>query len=186
MDQTATLLTAEDLWRLPEGEGKRELVRGEVIEMSPVGFLHGAIAGKLIGLLRVWVEQHGAGGVVAPEIGFVLARNPDTVRAPDVAYIAAARIPPGDPSTKYWETAPDLAVEVVSPSDSAEELNEKVQLYLAAGTPLVWVISPRTRSVTAYLPDGEARVYRQDDVLEQDEVLPGFHCPVADLFDVTR
>lgn len=180
MVMTRTLITAEDLWQIPEGDVRRELVRGEVIEMSPVTMEHARIVGNIIELLRAWAKR-GPGGFVGPEAGFIVARDPDTVRAADVAYVAPDRIP-DNPEKGYSPIAPDLAVEVVSPGESASDVHEKVQDYLAAGTRLVWVVYPRQRSVVAHTPDGLARTCHEADVLEHDEVLPGFRSPVADLF----
>jgi Uma2 family endonuclease len=130
--------------------------------------------------LQTWAES-GPGGCVGVESGFILHRNPDTVRGPDVFYVRAERLPPTGIPEAFWELAPDLAVEIVSPGDSAEEVREKVRDYLAAGTRLVWVIYPRTEEVVVHTPDGLARTYGQDAVLEHFEVLPGFACPVAEL-----
>jgi Uma2 family endonuclease len=152
------LLTAEDFWRLP-GSGKRRiLVRGEVIETMPPGGRHGAVALRLGARLEAWVRS-GPGGYVGVESRFVLRRNPDTVRGPDISYVRADRIPSTGIPEAFWEIAPDLAVEMMSSSESAEEVREKVRDYLVAGTPLVWVIYPRTQEVVVHTPDGLARTY---------------------------
>jgi len=122
-------------------------------------------------------------GYAGVESGFVLARKPDTVRAPDVYYVRADRMLSSGAPRNFWTTAPDLAVEIVSPSETADEVRDKVRDYLAAGTPLVWVVYPRSKEVLVHTPDGLARtVSGSDAVLEDVAVLPGFSCSVADLF----
>ncbi len=175
------LVTARELWLMP-GDGKRrELVRGEVIETMPPGGLHGFVASELSSQLRLWA-RNGPGGYVGVEAGFVLARDPDVVRGPDVSYVRAERIPETGIPEAFWELAPDLAVEVVSPGDRAAEVREKVREYLAAGTSLVWEVYPTTREVVGHEPDGTSRAYTGEDRLEEAEVLPGFSCTVSRLF----
>lgn len=175
------LLTAEEFWLLPEGEGKRELVRGEVVEWMPVGGVHGEVASEVFFRLKGWAKQ-GNHGYVATEAGYIVRRNPDGLRAADVSFVRWERIPESGILEKFWELAPDLAVEVVSSNKTAEEVWEKVNDYLTAGTPLVWVIYPRTRHVMAYTPDGLAHTLKEQDSLGDDQLLPGFNCKVADLF----
>jgi Uma2 family endonuclease len=131
-------------------------------------------------MLRIWANT--AGGYVGTEAGYILARSPDTVRGPNVSYVRADRIPPGGVPEAFWPMAPDLAVEIVSPSETADEVRAKVRDYLAARTPLVWTIYPRTREVVVHTADGLARAYSDSDVIEHPDVLPGFTCPVAELF----
>jgi Uma2 family endonuclease len=178
---TPRLLTAEELWRLPDQGKRRALVRGEIRETIPPGARHGAIALALGTCLRLWA-QSGPGGCVGVESGFILSRDPDTVRGPDIFYVRAERLSEAGIPEAYWETAPDLAVEIVSPSESTDEVREKVRDYLTAGTALVWVIYPRTQEVVVHTPDGLARTYSGSDVLEPGTILPGFRCPVAELF----
>jgi Uma2 family endonuclease len=175
-------MTAQELLQLPDTGLRRELVRGEVIETMPPGGQHGAIAVILAMLLRLWTKQtmHGYVGV---EVGYTFVHDPDTVRGPDVSYVRAERIPPTGIPEGFWDLAPDLAVEVVSPNETADEVREKVRDFLHAGTPLVWTIYPRTREVIVHTPDGLARTYGIDDVLEFADVLPGFTCSVAELFE---
>jgi Uma2 family endonuclease len=174
-------MTAVEFWRLPETGKHSELVRGEVIESMPPGGQHGAIAGIVYMLLRLWASQ-GAGGYVAVEAGYILARNPDTVRGPDVSYVRPERIPATGIPEAFWEIAPDLAVEVVSLHQTADEMREKVRDYLTAGTSLVLTIYPRTREVIAHTPDGLARTFGPEAMLAFLELLPGFSCTVAELF----
>jgi Uma2 family endonuclease len=177
------LMTADDLFRLPDdGLHRYELVQGVLVTMAPPGFGHGGTASEIAFHVRGGVERLGLGGRVVVEAGFRLQRDPDTVRGPDVAYVAAERLPPPERESEYFDGAPDLAVEVVSPNDTAAEVLEKVQEYLAAGTRLVWVVEPRTRTATAYRPDGSARVLHERDRLDGEDVLPGFTLAVGDVF----
>lgn len=174
-------MTAKDFWNLP-GSGKlRSLVRGEVVEEMPPGGLHGTVAAKMSARLLAWSDD-GPRGSVGVVSGFVLDQNPDTVRGPDVFYVRPEHVPDTGIPEAFWNTAPDLAVEVVSPWEKAGDVREKVRDYLAAGTPLVWVVYPRTREVVVHTPDGLAKTCDEHGVLEEFEVLPGFRCPVSDLF----
>lgn len=179
---TPQLMTAEDLWQLPDNGMCRELIDGELHETMPPGGVHGAIAVVLATLLRLWVKQHGA-GYVGVEARYVLHRVPDRVRGPDVSFVRGDRIPQSGIPEGFWELAPDLAVEVVSPTETADEVRSKVRDFLAAGTALVWVIYPRTHEVIAHFPDGQARVYVENDTLAFPDVLPGFACTVVELFE---
>ncbi len=182
MDEVKTLMTAEDLWGLPEDGYHYELVKGELIRMSPPGIEHGDIASELSARLRMHAKSHKLGRVLV-EAGFNLARHPDTVRGPDVAFLSSARIPPQGLPRGFFEGAPDLAVEIVSPSETASEVQEKVQDYLTHGTRLVWVVEPGTRTVVVYRADGSARLLRDEDTLEGEDVVPGFTVKVAELFE---
>jgi Uma2 family endonuclease len=176
------LMTAEEFAKLPEGETKLELVRGRVVESMPTGGVHGDVVMELGARLRIWAKQ-GSHGHVASESGFILALEPDTTRAPDLFFIKAQRVvEAGGIPEAFWKIAPDLEVEVVSPSETAQEIQEKVRDYLLAGTPLVWVIYPRTRTVVEHTPDGLARTRTETDTLENADVLPGFSCVVRELF----
>ncbi len=132
--RTVTLLTAEELARLPDDDRRRELVRGEVIEMAPVGRGHGAFVLLLGGRLFAWAKE-GRHGEAETEVGFILSHNPDTVRAPDISFVQAERLA-GAPASGYLPLAPDLAVEVVSPDDSHAAIHAKIGEYLSAGTRL--------------------------------------------------
>ena len=174
-------ITIEEFWSLP-GDGKwQSLVRGEVVEEMPPGGLHGVVALEVSVRLREW-SRNGPGGAVGVESGFVLSRDPATVRGPDVFYVRPDHLPDTGVPEAFWNTTPDLAVEIVSPGEKAGDVREKVRDYLAAGTPLVWVVYPRTREVVVHTPDGLARTYEEQSVLKGFEVLSGFRCAVSDLF----
>ncbi|MGE0680841.1 MAG: Uma2 family endonuclease [Candidatus Binatia bacterium] len=185
MTVTATekvLSTAEDLWQLPNDGQKYELAAGELFQMPPSGFLHGTVAGNLARLLGEHVNRHELGAVSVAEAGFKLRQNPDTVRAPDVAFVSKTRILEQGKPEKFWEGAPDLAVEVVSPNDRFDDVVEKVQEYLAAGARLVWVALPRSKSIMVYHPNGEIKILREGNELQGEDVLPGFVCLIQEIF----
>ncbi|MBZ0285714.1 MAG: Uma2 family endonuclease [Anaerolineae bacterium] len=179
--------TADDLWEFshrPENEGKRfELNEGILVEMSPAGGKHGGIAGGLFGHIWIFVGEHDLGYVTAAETGFILFKNPDgrdIVRAPDVGFIKADRLPNGLPDG-FIPLAPDLAVEVVSPTDEAEEVQAKVNQYLKYGTRLVWVGYPKSKTFMVHTVDG-AHSIDIDGTLDGGDVLPGLKIPVRELF----
>jgi len=149
--------------------------------MMRPGGLHGVIQGQIVFLLKQWARV-GPGGVVGSESGFVLARDPDTVRGPDVFYIGPSRIPPGGPPVAFWEGPPDLAVEVVSPSNTPAELRDWVGDFLAAGTTLVWVVHPLAGTVEVHRSGQPVRTLTATDRLTGFDVLPGFDVAVPELF----
>jgi Uma2 family endonuclease len=151
--------------------------------MSPSGSLHGIVSMRLGALLAVYIDQHHLGHSFGAETGFVLSRDPDTVRAPDFAFVRTERIPESGPTERFFAGAPDFAAEILSPSDPALEVEQKVQEYLAAGTQLVWVVNPRLKTVTVYDQSSTARLYRAADTLAGGPVLPGLELPIARLFD---
>ncbi len=182
---TKTRLTAKDLWNMAAGEVRRELVNGEVVEMVPAGGIHGNLTAKICRFLVDHVFRHGGGKVVVGNVGFVLnlAADPERVRAPDVAYISSERLPEGKLPTGFIHRAPDLAVEVLSPSETSDQIQQKVRDYLEAGVRLIWVVAPESRSVTAYRCDGSARFLRETDSLDGADVLPGLTIRLKDFFD---
>lgn len=175
-------VTADQLLQLPENGTRYELVKGDLIEMSPASPRHGRIAMRIGALLEQYVRQQKLGVVYPAETGFKLQENPDTVRAADAAFVAQARIPAEGEPEGYWAIAPDLVVEVVSPSDSALLVQGKVTDWLAAGCRLVWVLYPDTRTVTEYRSLADVRVLTANENLDGADVLPGFSCAVVDLF----
>ncbi len=177
------LITAEDLWEMPEIPGKRfELVRGELVEVPGTSALHNFIVMTVARLLDTFVRPRRLGVVASDGASYLLTRSPDVLRIPDVSFVTRGRVPESGIPRRYWPLAPDLAVEIVSPSDRASDLREKVRDYLDAGTRLVWVLWPEDRSVTVYAAGSEVRELREGDELDGGEVLPGFRARVADLF----
>lgn len=182
MAEQRTLLTADEFfWLYSHKEGDYELVKGEVIEMAPPGGVHGGTALNIGYFLQAYNRQHQLGRVVV-ETGFRLESQPDTVRGPDVAFVRQERVPPEGMPRGFFPGAPDLAVEVVSPSDSAAELEKKVHDYLRSGTQRVWVFYPDTQRVAVHRPDGTARWYTEEDTLEDPELLPGFSLTIREVF----
>lgn len=175
-------LTIEEFQRLPDEDCRTELVRGVVVREPPAGFEHGRHASRIGYHLRRYVEEHPVGEVCGAETGFILSTDPPTVRAPDAAFVAAARIPPGGVQG-FFPGAPDLAVEVVSPSNSASDIQAKVFDYLDAGARLVWVVYPETRTVAVHRTRAEARFLTDADALDGGDALPGFRLEVARLFE---
>ena len=150
--------------------------------MTPAGYGHGRVIGRLTARLGAFVEQQKLGDVLGAETGFLLSRNPDTVRAPDVAFISARRLPP--PNTRgYLEAAPDLAVEVLSPNDAAGDVLDKVHDWLTAGTLAVWIIDPSRKTIGVYRPNAPVSLLQASDTLIIDDVLPGFRLSVREIFD---
>ncbi len=163
-------------------DSHRELIRGTVIENSYLGAEAGIILGNVGGVVHVWAKQQ-AKSYCGFRVGHVLARNPDTVRTADVSYIRAEHFSEKNIPEGFWDLAPDLAVKVISPWETAQGIRDKVTDFLTASTRLVWVVYPRTQEVTVHTPDALARTYGVNDILEFD-VLPGFTCSVKDLFEL--
>ncbi|HEX5164807.1 MAG TPA: Uma2 family endonuclease [Thermomicrobiales bacterium] len=183
---TATrLMTAEEFWTMPEVPGKQyELVNGELVEMPTASHYHNLIVFLIGKLVDAFASQHDLGYTFVDGVSFVLRRNPDDVRGPDVSFVATARVTSRDMLLKPWEGAPDLAVEIISPSDRATDIDEKIKAYLSAGTRLIWVVWPDTQSVTTYELGGAITDLRSTDTLGGGDVLPGFAVSVATLFEV--
>jgi Uma2 family endonuclease len=180
---TTLPFTANRLLELPTGMGKRyELVAGELRIMSPSGWKHGSVVGRLHTILGAFVVAHDLGEIFGAETGFRLARDPDTVRAPDIAFIAKEHLPAEEPSEAFWPGAPDLAVEVLSPGDRTGEVDEKIDAWLAAGCRAVWVVDPKRRTVTVYESRTNVRVAAAGDALIGEPIVPGFTCQVDALF----
>jgi Uma2 family endonuclease len=175
------LMTAEELWVLPHDGMRRELVEGELRTMAPTGFEHGGYETDVAFNLKMALRGRGLGRVVGGEVGFRLRRDPDTVRGADVAFVRAERVPSAELAKRYFEGAPDLAIEIVSPGDTASEVEEKVRDWLRFGAGAVWVIYPSGPSLVAHLPDGSARHHRPDDEVDGGEAVPGFRMRLADL-----
>jgi len=180
MSTTQSITTAKQLLQA-SGQGRCELVRGELIMMTPAGFRHGRIACTVAHILREFATEHGLGIVTGAETGFQIAANPDTVRAPDVGFVSIDRVPEVEP-VGFFPGAPDLAVEVLSPSDTAGDVLAKAQDWLDGGCRAVWVVDPQTSTVTVYRTRKEIQVLTREDDLECQDLLPGFGTTVAAFF----
>ena len=174
-------VTADELLHLRVPGRRFELVKGRLVVHEPAGMRHGRIAGEIFARLWTHVKERGLGRVFAAETGFKLEADPDTVRAPDVAFVARERLPDPEPDG-YAELAPDLVVEVLSAEDRAGAVLKKVGDWLGSGTRLVWVVDPRRQAIRVYRADGSESVVMEDGSLEGEEVLPGFFCPAGSLF----
>ncbi len=188
MIDTPALMTAEELLTY-RADGKRtELVRGRLVVREAAGYLHGVVAGRVLARLSAWLEQdriaRGAaeplGDALAAETGFTLSRHPDTVRAPDVAYVHAERRPAR--MRGFPDLAPDLAVEVLSPDDRPGQVLAKVGDWLNAGTVIVWVIDPQRRNARHFAADGTITLLGEQDTLDGAPVLDGLHIPLSSLW----
>lgn len=183
MSTAAHLLTADDLFRLPEDKSRWcELVEGEIVRMSPPGAVHGLVTQNLSVLLGHFVAEHNLGLTFAAETGFIVARNPDSVLAPDGSFVRRARIETlGVPAT-YFPEAPALVFEVLSPGDTVREVGMKMRRWLTAGVEHAWVVDAVNRTVTVYQAFDDIQVLTENDSLTGGNVLPGFECRVIDLF----
>ena len=178
------LMTAEEFYEWanrPENRDKNcELVRGEVVEMSRPGKRHGLICANVVRILGNFAVQRKKGYVCSNDTGVIVERNPDTVRGPDVLWFEDAA-DYEQVELKYGEKPPLFAVEVLSPNDTAGDLNRRIREQLRLGTRLVWVLDPEVRTVTVFAAD-QYRVYDDTEELTGGDVLPDFHCRVAEFF----
>ncbi len=179
---TSTTITAEELLHMPDNGMRRELVRGEVREMAPAGKQHGNLAMKAGWRLGQHVETNGLGEAYAAKTGFILARNPDTLRAPDVSFVRQEVVASIGPITGFLPCAPDLAIEVISPGDSYTEVQEKVMEWLDAGCRMVVTIDPRRSIVTVYRSRHDIEILTEEDTLSGGEVVAGWQLPLSELF----
>lgn len=183
MSVETQLVTAADLLRMPRGVWRYELVRGELRRMSPAGHAHGRIAARFLLRLGLHVERQRLGAVYAAETGFVLQTAPDTVRAPDVAFVTAARLRSTPLSPEgFFPGAPDLAVEVVSPSDSYSDVHAKVIEWLDGGCRVVVVADPKKQSAAVYRSLTSVVLLSGEQALVIEDLLPGWSVQVSDLF----
>jgi len=179
---TTTRVTADQLLQMPDDGYCYELVAGELRKTTPAGWRHGTVAGHLHTLLGAHVSERSLGKVLGAEPGFLLARDPDTVRVPDIAFLHKDRFEGEPPEEAFWPGAPDLAVEVVSPGDTTGEVDEKVRSWLDAGAKMVWVVNPQWRSVTVYRSATDIKTLTENDELDGEDVVPGFRCRVSEIF----
>jgi len=180
---TPRLMTADELFNLPDDGMRYELIRGELRTMPPGGGEHGDESSIFDGSLGMFVRAHKLGRVYTNETGFVLATTPDTVRAPDVAFVRRDKLTDGRSPRGYLRVSPDLAVEVISPNDRYTEVAEKIAEWLAHGVRLLFAVDPRRKSVEVHRPGQPTQTLGLDDVLDGEDVVPGWTLAVRDLFD---
>lgn len=185
MSTTETkLMTADELLQMPDDGFRHELVKGELKRMPPTGDEHGRVTMELASPLYQYVKLNNLGRVYAAETGFKLESNPDTVRAPDIAFVSMERIQAAGSIEGYRSGAPDLAVEVISPGNTKREMTEKVKEYFASNARLVWIVSPKLKTVTVYRSLTDIVTLTEKDTLDGGEVVPGFQIPVAEIFAI--
>jgi len=177
-----TPVTAEQLLHMPSDGCRYELLAGELRMMSPGGWRHGEVGGWLHALIGNYLVQRRIGKLFFAETGFIISRDPDTVRAPDIAFVHNDHLPADLPDDAFWPGAPDLAVEVVSPSDIYREVDEKAKAWLAAGAQLVWVVNHIERTVSVYRAGEVALTLTEAEELSGEDLLPGFRCRIAEIF----
>ena len=181
MATKAKLMTAEELLAMPDDGFRYELVRGELVKIAPAGRVHGKRGNRVNYSLSKQVYENNLGEVYLAESGFHLETDPDHVLAPDIAFVSREREVATPDASGFFPGPPDLAVEVVSPSDRLTEAAEKVAEWLAAGTRMVVVVNPRNRTVQSHTPDGVTEL-TEADTLDGGDVVPGWRLCVADIF----
>jgi Uma2 family endonuclease len=182
MSVTTKPITAEELFAMGD-IGRCELVKGEIIHMPPAGAEHGDLAAELLYHIKAFVNRGKLGKVYAAETGFTIARNPDTTRAPDVAFVRTERVPAGY-RRGFFDGPPDLAVEVLSPDDRASDVLSKIDEWLSAGATSVWIADPQTRSIEIYRQGRQVVRYARDDCLRDEPTLPGFELKLSEVFEL--
>ena len=175
-------ITADELLAMPKDGYRYELAKGELIQMAPTGYEHGVRTVELTALLHTHIKANKLGVVCAAETGFLLSQDPDTVRAPDISFVSRERVEKAGKVKSYWLGAPDLAVEFTSPSDTVQEVEEKVAEWLEFGTRMVWVVIPKLHTITAYRSLTDIVTLTEKDTLDGGDVVPGFQIKIADIF----
>lgn len=183
MSTTLQPMTADELLRMPYDGFRYELVRGELRRMAPAGHEHGRVAVRFTWRLAQYVENNKLGAVYAAETGFLISTNPDTVRAPDVAFISQKRLDDVGRRAGYWPGAPDLAVEVISTGDTYSEVEEKAIEWLEAGALMVLALNPRKRTITVYRALNDITILSENAIFDLDDIVPGFKVAVKDIFE---
>ena len=183
MKTSPALMTAEELMELPHGEGFRyELINGELITMPASGFPHGRTAMRLSAPLAQFILDHGLGEVFTAETGYKLTSNPDTVLAPDFSFLAKERIEETGQLEGFWPGAPDLAVEVLSPSDRPGMVKTRISNWFGYGVKQLWIANPKKRTVTVYRSPSDSITFSGSDELEAQDILPGFRLSLERIF----
>lgn len=182
--RTRNIATVDDFLNTPAELGSCELVRGELIVMSPGKGRYGAIGARIVRALGNFVEANGLGEVFDSSTGYVLSRAPDTVREPDVSFVCAARLAQQNLDA-FLEGAPDLAVEILSPGNTEMEMHQKMADYWNAGCRVIWIVDPSRKSIAVWRRNMTPVVCRERDILTEEQLLPGFSICVRDLFPAT-
>lgn len=182
MSTTTKQTTADELMRLPDDGMRYELIRGELRMMAPAGGQHGRVAMRIGSMLEQHVHTNQLGEVFAAETGFLLARNPDTVRAPDAAFVSRRSLASVQDLTQYVPVPPDLAIEVVSPRDSSSAVEEKSQFWLEHGTQVVLVVDPATETIRIYRDRSSIEVRHPGESVDLHPLVDGWCFDVADVF----
>jgi Uma2 family endonuclease len=175
-------MTADELLAMPDDGYRYELVKGELIQISPTGDEHGQVAMELAAQLHLYVKKQNLGRVYAAETGFKLESDPDTVRAPDIAFVSRERVEATGTLPGFRSGAPELVVEVLSPSDRIGKVEAKVRQWLETGARLVWIVSSKLHTVTVYRSLTDIVTLTEKDTLDGGDVVPGFQINVADIF----
>lgn len=182
MSIASKLVTAEEFYILPGDGMRRELIDGRVYAMSPAGYAHGIVAANIGAAVLMHVRQNGLGKTFGAETGFIVHRDPDTVMAPDCAFVRNARLAAVKTLRGFCGAHPDLAVEVISPNETRNEVAAKAKRWIDAGVEVVWVFDPELKQVTIY--EGESVVcLTADHELVAKALLPGFRVSLAEIFD---
>jgi Uma2 family endonuclease len=185
MDTQIRTYTADELQRMPTNM-RCELIEGEIFEMTPAGRPHGRIASRFLGRLEPYVREHELGEAYTAEFGFRIETTPDTVLVPDVAFVSAAREEAAGDDEGFFPGPPDLALEIISPSDRYSEVAAKVQKYLTAGARMVVVVDPPKRTMIVHQSHADIVILKDTDVFDGGDVVPGWRLQVSDLFKKTR
>ena len=180
--QTDHLWTAEDLLDFQNSPWQHELIQGVLYRMPPTGFDHGRIESLFSAFLTIHVTTNQLGQVASGDPGFIIARNPDTVIAPDIAYISHERLKSAISTDRFLTIAPDLVAEIVSPNDRPREVQEKVERWLQFGVQAVVVIDPKSQTLTVHQSLDQKRIYGLDNTIDLNFVVPGFSLPMRQLF----
>ena len=180
---SGTMMTVDEFLSYPLPDAKGELVRGELRVTPPAGGPHGVAVANLLFVLSTYVRTHRLGSAFGDGVGYELLRLPRTVRVPDASFVHAERLPRDGVGPGLLEFAPDIAIEVLSPSETASDLEEKLNDYLISGTPLLWVVDPMRRTVMIVSADAPVRWLHEGDTLDGGSVVPGFACAVSDIFE---
>lgn len=185
ISKTGRTYSADQLYTMPDDGNRYELIRGNLIVMSPAGSEHGRIASRILIRLGTHVEKNDLGETFAAETGFQIDSDPDTVRAPDAAFVSHERMS-GVEVNGYLPLAPDLVVEVVSPSDSSSDVEAKAEQWLKAGSLIVLVADPKNETLRAYRSTSEVQVFHSGETFCSNDVCGNWQLAVDEAFKIAR